>query len=450
MKELHPSPFYPQGDFMGQTKEILLIVDDSKFQRAVLKELLQPSFDLIEAATGEECLDLIEHSGDRITMVLLDLVMPGIDGFEVLRRRQQMPVFQDIPVIVLTTSNSDAFQTEAFELGADEFIIKPVDDRVALTRINNILDARRKVQSLLKKQQKLQTMTEIDPMTRLLNKSTTEHIVTKILQAEPDRRHAMLMIDIDNFKAVNDQLGHKMGDHVITVVAGVISSQFDDTNYVGRMGGDEFVVFVRDAGSKEAVRKKAYDLVRAVWNKNNLTIPENISLSVGLVFTDGSEQSYPELFNKADQALYQAKKAGKNRYYEYGSQLPGSESETSVLVWTESRNICSTLEYAYHQPIRLEEIHNPENIRVRLYHKEVQILAVYVDVSEQTDDGEQIWNTLKSETWIGKIPLIAICQEGNLRQVRHAIESNIIDDLLFAPLDAESVTRRARAMDLIG
>lgn len=435
---------------MGQTKEILLIVDDSKFQRAVLKELLHPTFDLIEAASGEECLDLIEHSGDKITMVLLDLVMPGIDGFEVLRRRQQMPVFQDIPVIVLTTSNSDVFQTEAFELGADEFIIKPVDDRVALTRINNILDARRKVLSLLKKQQKLQTMSEIDAMTRLLNKSTTEQLVTKTLLSEPDRQHAMLMIDIDNFKAVNDQLGHKVGDHVITVVAGVISSQFTDMDYVGRMGGDEFVAFVRDVDSPDAVRKTANDLVRAIWLKNNLTIPDNISLSIGLVFTDGSEQNYPALFNKADQALYQAKKAGKNRYYEYGSKLPGSESETSVLVWTSSRNVCSTLEYAYHQPIRLEEIHTAEHIRVRLYHKEIQVLAVYVDVSEQTDGGEQIWDTLRSETWIEKIPLIAICQEGNLQQIRSAIESNIIDDLLFAPLDAEAVTRRARAMGLIG
>lgn len=293
-------------------------------------------------------------------------------------------------------------------------------------------------------------MSEIDAMTRLFNKTTTEHLVTKTLLSEPNSRYAMLMIDIDNFKAVNDQLGHKMGDHVITVVAGVIASQFDDTDYVGRIGGDEFVVFIRDVRSQDIVRRKTHDLVQAIRIKENLTIPENVSLSIGLVFTDGSEQNYPALFNKADQALYLAKKAGKNCYFEYGSQLTGTEEQSSVLVWTDSRNICSTLEYVYHQPIRVEQIHSAEKVRVKLFQKGMHMVGVYVDVSEQPDDGEQLWYELKNETWIGKLPLIAICQEGNLRQIRYAIVSNLIDDLLFAPLDAESVTRRARAMGLIG
>lgn len=435
---------------MNQTKETLLIVDDSRFQRAVLSELLKPYFHLIEVASGEECLKLIERGEEEITVVLLDLVMPGIDGFEVLRRRQQMPSFRDIPVIVLTTSSSDAFQTEAFELGADEFIIKPMVDRIALTRINNILNARRKVQSLLQQQQELKNMSEIDAMTQLFNKTTTEHLITKTLLADHDNRHAMLMIDIDNFKAVNDQLGHKVGDHVISVVAGVIASQFDDTDYVGRIGGDEFVVFIREARSQDEVRRRTYDLVHAIRLKENLTIPENVSLSIGLVFTDGSEQNYLSLFNKADQALYLAKKAGKNRYHEYGSQLTGTEGPASVLFWTKSRNICSTLEYVYHQPIQIEQIHSAEKVRVNLFRKGMHMIGVYVDVSSQPDDGEQIWYELKSETWIGKVPLVAICQEGNLRQIRYAIESNIIDDLLFAPLDAETVTRRAQATGLIG
>lgn len=89
-----------------QKKETILIVDDSKFQRAIIKEMLGEHFHLEEATSGEECLMILEKSSHLIDLVLLDLVMPGIDGFEVLRRRQTMDAFKDIPVIVLTSSNS--------------------------------------------------------------------------------------------------------------------------------------------------------------------------------------------------------------------------------------------------------------------------------------------------------------------------------------------------------
>ena len=126
------------------------MIQDSS--RLFYKEMFSDKFNLIEASSGEECLDYVDKDGSNIDMILLDLVMPGIDGFEVLRRRQSMPVFKDIPVIVLTTSDSIEFQTEAFELGADEFIIKPVDVRIAISRINNTLSAKRHLNKVLEEQ----------------------------------------------------------------------------------------------------------------------------------------------------------------------------------------------------------------------------------------------------------------------------------------------------------
>lgn len=138
---------------MEQLREKLLLVDDSNFQRTVIREMLQESFDLTEVASGEECLEIFKSDSAQYDMVLLDLVMPGIDGFEVLRRRRDMDNFRKIPVIVLMTSDSELFQKEAFELGADEYIVKPVDGKVALSRINNILGARRRIKALLHKQE---------------------------------------------------------------------------------------------------------------------------------------------------------------------------------------------------------------------------------------------------------------------------------------------------------
>lgn len=167
---------------------------------------------------------MIEHCNGKIDLVLLDLVMSGVDGFEVLRYRPQMPAFKDIPVIVLTANESEDFQIKAFELGANEFIIKPVNPSIALSRI--------------------------DEMTNLYNKVTVEKLVTDAQQDHKGRTFAMLMVDIDNFKAINDTYGHKMGDHVICVIASVLSSYFDVClSAVDAAAADYFDAGIRNAGA---------------------------------------------------------------------------------------------------------------------------------------------------------------------------------------------------------
>lgn len=244
-----------------QKKETLLIVDDSKFQRAIIKEMLGEHFRLEEATSGEECLMILEKSSHLIDLVLLDLVMPGIDGFEVLRRRQTMDAFKDIPVIVLTSSNSIEFQ--------------------------------------------------IDEMTSLFNKMTIENLVSETLTNAPSALHALMVIDIDNFKSANDIYGHTVGDHIICVIAGVISSQFRNTDFVGRIGGDEFVVLMPDIPAKEVAFEKAESLIQIILKKEGLSIPDNISISIGLAFSDSEDKTYASFFGKADQALYVSKKSGK-------------------------------------------------------------------------------------------------------------------------------------------
>ena len=128
---------------MEQPIETLLIVDDSRLQRAVLNEIFSSNFNILEVSSGEECLQMLEEKQDTIDLVLLDLVMPGMDGFDVLTHRQEIPVFQKIPVVVLTTTNTPEVQTKAFELGASDFISKPVEPAIARLRIDNILKTNR-------------------------------------------------------------------------------------------------------------------------------------------------------------------------------------------------------------------------------------------------------------------------------------------------------------------
>lgn len=431
---------------MQQIKETLLVVDDSRFQRTVLKETLRSSFELMEATSGDECLEMIERYGAEIDLVLLNLVMPGMDGFDVLRRRQLMDNFKNIPVIMLTTSDSNEFQKNAFELGADEFIVKPVDPNIALSRINNILNTKRRIQALLKQQDQLRELAQIDAMTNLFHKTISEQLITQELISTPKQHHALFVIDIDNFKAVNDVYGHKVGDHIITVIAGAISSHFSETDFIGRIGGDEFVVLMRNIDSKETARKKAEELIQLIKQKENLSIPENITLSIGLAFSDEMDNKYADLFNKADHALYVSKKAGKCCYSEYGVITERDSFSHTVLVWTSSHSIGSILEFVFHHPVHLECVSTLEEARKAFITAETPILCMYVDVSESSDAGIGMWNCLKKEDWLNDFPLIAICGEGELQQMRYAIQSNLITDLLLAPLDAETISRRANAV----
>ena len=428
-----------------QMKETLLIVDDSKFQRVVIRQSLGEYFNFAEAVSGEECLKIMEKESDAIDLVLLDLVMPGVDGFEVLRRRQTMEGFRDTPVIVLTNTESVSSQSEAFALGADEFIIKPVDARIALTRINNTLGVKRRLQSSRDEQKAWKTKSQIDEMTSLFNKMTVEKLITKTLKEHEDGLHALMMIDIDNFKSVNDVYGHTMGDHVISVVAGVISSQFRSTDYVGRVGGDEFAVLMGDIPSREIALIKAENLVNLVKCKENLSIPENISISVGMAFSGPEDHCYDDLAAKADQALYVSKKSGKGRYSIYGEENKAPDKEVLAIVWSSSRNVASMIEFAMPDFVHLKLVSSEKEIRDCMEgEKGKDILALFVDVSEEKDHGQAVWQQLKSLQREHVISVIAICKEGELEQMKCALETDGIQDLLLAPLEANAIKRRVK------
>lgn len=432
-------------DIKDTTKksESILLIDDSMVQRTIFKELLGDFYQIIEAASGEEGLSLIEHCNGKIDLVLLDLVMPGVDGFEVLRHRPQMPAFKDIPVIVLTANESEEFQIRAFELGANEFIVKPVNPSIALSRIHNVLEMQRRFRMILKEQERLKGKTEIDGMTNLYNKVTVEKLVTNFLQDHKGRTCAMLMIDIDNFKAINDTYGHKMGDHVICVIAGLLASYFSEEDIVGRIGGDEFVVLLQNFASRNEVYQRVHEILWRIRDKDQLSIPEGVSISIGLAFSNGLEKSYDTMREKADEALYHAKKEGKNCLKEYGELPQASDSKATVCICSGSRNVVTMLMFAYPPSMQLRQITSIREYE-QMLQSEKKISALYVDVSEASDDGKEIWEEIHKQQKDARNPVIAICKEGNIQQMRYALMEGQVQDILFAPLEAENLQRRVR------
>lgn len=162
---------------------------------------------------------------------------------------------------------------------------------------------------------KLKEKTELDPMTGLFNKVSMENAITELLQTStPDVCHAMLMIDTDNFKSVNDTFGHQYGDKVILFVAESIKSIFRESDYVARMGGDEFMVFMKRTTALITIEraKQLNRTIKKTLEHNGKSV--KISCSIGISFFNANGTTYKDLYKAADQALYVAKENGKDQF----------------------------------------------------------------------------------------------------------------------------------------
>jgi len=170
------------------------------------------------------------------------------------------------------------------------------------------------IDSLKQEEQMLIEAAKFDGMTMLYNRETTMKYIKEILEEYPDRRHALFMMDVDNFKNLNDTMGHQKGDEFLIMLAKEIHSVFDEKDVVGRIGGDEFFAFVKDASHNDGIEDKAKHLIATIRKVCDKYPIEELSGSIGISVSPNDGSTLDELYAKADTSLYQAKRRGKNQY----------------------------------------------------------------------------------------------------------------------------------------
>ncbi len=421
----------------------MLIIDDIEMNREILRVLFEDKYAVLEAESGEEAVEVLERCQDSIDVILLDLLMPGMSGFDVLKWIRNQDYCKDTPVVVITSSGAMQDQVKAFDMGANDFVNKPFVPEIVISRVDNVLASHRRMMSVELEAQKLKVKSELDQMTGLYNKTTAEVTINETLKKIPDRMHAMFVIDIDNFKSVNDTSGHLAGDHVIKIIADLISSLFRKSDIVGRIGGDEFIAMMVDVPSMNIVHSKVNELIQIMKYKPNLTIPENVTLSIGIASSDGRETTYDELFKKADSALYEAKQAGKACYREYGVEAVSVNDHTrpSVLLLSRNRSVCSIIQSMIPVEVRVIEAISVDRLAFVHPLDIDSIRAIYADVSDSEDDGSEFFAKLKSFDWVKMDKVMAICEEGNVQQYMTAL-GNGVSDMITAPLDSAAFKRR--------
>lgn len=236
---------------MISDKHLILIVDDNQVNRQILCKILSDNYDILEAADGKEALRILRQQPEKISTILLDLVMPVMSGYEFLDIQQADKKLAAIPVIVETQREGAEFEIDALARGASDFLTKPYNPALIKQRLANIIK--------LHETAAFANSIERDTLTRLYNKEAFYMHAAELLNQHPDTKYDILCMDIENFKLINDVFGETEGDHLLCFLAKVLQNYISE-GYVCRHGGDIFAAILP--------RKDSYSaLVSAIQNE---------------------------------------------------------------------------------------------------------------------------------------------------------------------------------------
>ena len=302
-------------------RQKLLVVDDLPINIKLLNEVLRDDYDVFFATSGPEAIQLaISHQPD---LILLDVVMPAMNGYDVLRQLKRLTTCRDIPVIFITSMSDEDDETQGLELGAADYITKPFRPGIVRLRVRNHLEMKRQ-------RDLLQSLSYLDGLTTLPNRRALD------AQLEKEWRRAvrsqqplsLMLMDVDHFKKFNDRFGHLAGDDCLRKVAqALVRSIQRGEDFVARYGGEEFACIL--PSTEELGAKVVGERMRAQIEE--LRIPHIpglgsgvVTISLGLFAIHPDQDSrHVEAMGFADTALYEAKKQGRNQVIAYSQILPG-------------------------------------------------------------------------------------------------------------------------------
>jgi diguanylate cyclase (GGDEF)-like protein len=309
----------------------ILVVDDSRTQLEWLVQvLLREGYDVVSAATGREAV--VKARTLAPDLVLLDMILPDMDGLEVLRLVKASPDERFLPVIILSVKSDVDSKVEGLRIGADDFIAKPFAEAEILARCDAMLRIKSLQDELRATRRSLEEQSVTDSLTGLKNRRFfDERLPEEFRRAQRySDPVSLMMIDLDHFKEVNDRYGHQMGDVVLRDAAAVIKSSVREPDICARYGGEEFAVILPKThlGGTLTVAERVWRGLRDKVYRQEVpavglgaVVEVRVTASLGLAFFPSKDIVSAELLVKfADEALYQAKRQGRNNIGLYQAQ----------------------------------------------------------------------------------------------------------------------------------
>lgn len=332
---------------MTAKRALILAIDDTPANLMTLGSALEGEFELQFATSGPIGIELaLKKPPD---LILLDVMMPEVDGFETFKRLTTLPTLSTVPVIFVTALNDLDSEVTGLSLGAADYITKPVNVTIARHRIRNLLEReslRREVErqrSLLElevvrrtdSEERVRGLAFHDELTGLPNRRMLTDRLNQTMAASKRSGlyGALMYLDLDNFKPLNDEHGHELGDRLLVEVARRLTECVRETDTVARVGGDEFVVILSEldadialsTGQARAVAEKIraclalpYKLTLHHDAQQATILQHDCTASIGVAIISSRESSLLDILKKADALMYEAKESGRNtiRFHE--------------------------------------------------------------------------------------------------------------------------------------
>ena len=293
----------------------VLIVDDREDNVRLLERILDGAGYTSVASTTDPFEACELHRKNRYDLILLDLQMPGMDGFQVMEGLKELEPGGYLPVLVITAQPDHKLR--ALQAGAKDFISKPFELVEVKTRIHNMLEVRLLYKQLEHYSRELESLALHDELTGLPNRRLLmDRLSLAIAYARRNKRAmAVMYLDLDGFKQINDTLGHDAGDTLLRMVAARLVAAVREADTVARLSGDEFVIAMWELSHADDVARLASKIIQAVSQPYAIQgrgVSMTASVGVGIYPAHGEEAE--TLMKSADLALYEAKRAGKNGY----------------------------------------------------------------------------------------------------------------------------------------
>jgi len=304
------------ADKNHQSKHKLLIVDDDRTIRLALKNIFtEQNFLIFEARNGQQAISFCKQ--DSPDLILMDAIMPEVDGFDACKNIRALPNFSEIPILMITSLDDDSAINKAFSSGATDFITKPLNFTVLKERVSRLLQANRV-------EKRVRELAYHDSLTGLPNRSKLMQDLRIILnRAKLDNSHfAVLFLDLDHFKNINDSLGHNIGDLLLKAVGDRLQSAVRESDFVARLGGDEFTVILENVEGPDAVGAIAQNICSSL-SSPFVFIQQKmfVTASVGISIYPDDGDDINALLKHADLAMFSAKKSRNNySFYQQGME----------------------------------------------------------------------------------------------------------------------------------
>ncbi|MCT7553310.1 GGDEF domain-containing response regulator [Aliarcobacter butzleri] len=294
-------------------KPTILVVDDMTTTLLLLHDLLKDTYEVKIAKSGTKALEILESPND-IDLILLDIEMPDINGYDVCKRIKNNETIRNIPIIFITGRTSQEDEEYGLNLGAIDYITKPFNKAIVKLRIKNYLN-------LKIKNDMLEKLSMYDGLTNIRNRRFFDETFEKTFsEIKRDKKSlAVLMIDIDFFKPYNDNYGHGQGDETLRKVAKALEKTIKRaSDFVARYGGEEFVILLKniDKTGLQTVAKNLLEAIRELKITHEYSKVEDfVTVSIGVSYCSCPDEiTKTELLLKADEALYNVKNSGRNNF----------------------------------------------------------------------------------------------------------------------------------------